>query len=299
VVVALGSYTTFALASAVGGSLGRLGVVAVGGRRAEVWTARVELGRLGVLAETGDDEYWETVAKYVWGAAASKVYDARPDAVGIEVGNIGRYRKAKFVYSLAQALGVDLDTEVIKLYFGEETRFDLLGVDRRGRLVIVELKNMEREDKIKSELANDFPVKISQLVGLRDVLRGSGLREGEVLAMLVSAFNGAGVEGGRAASAFFYEPTWREFVPRLAGRLEDSEVVFSLVLFHPDGRFASFTVEVKLRDLMDRGFLEQFIKDAIAWFKSNGSWGGGLSLGDVVKEAAGQHPSEVIKLLFS
>jgi len=88
-------------------------------------------------------------------------------------------------------------------------------------------------------------------------------------------------------------------VPKLARRLEDSDVVVSLVLFHSDGRFASFTVEVKLRDLMDSNFLERFIEDAIAWFKSNGSWGGGLSLGDVVKEAAGQHPSEVIKLLFS
>jgi len=235
----------------------------------------------------------------VWGAVAPKVYDARPDAVGIEVGNIGEYRRAKFVYGLAEALGVDLDTEAIWLSFGRGTRFDLLGVDRRGRLVIVELKNMKREGDIEGELARDFPEKISQLVGLRDVLRGSGLREGEVLAMLVSAFNGAGVEGGGAASAFFYEPTWREFVPKLAGRLEESEVVFSLVLFHSDGRFASFTVEVRLRDLMDSNFLRRFIEDAVAWFKSNGSWGGGLSLGDVVKEAAGQHPSEVIKLLFS
>ncbi|MEM3835493.1 hypothetical protein [Pyrobaculum sp.] len=224
---------------------------------------------------------WETLIKYLTGVLAPELYNARPEAVGMEVFLI---KEAREVVS-AKSLAIDwLEPGSKGLFLVQQpgTAFDVLAIDREGRLVIVEVK---RKEYLKRE--EDLRQLADKISYLRQLDRIKGVSVGDALSYLIAAYNGAGPSGigsHGASSTFVYEPVLQV----LNWKGDKTRVIFSFVVVDIDNHKAVvYTVERRLEELT-YDFIKNVAKDAYDLFDYVKTEGG-VDIRDVVRATVAQY----------
>ena len=292
--ILLTSYNDYVLAltigkKLVGGVLGEPVAVRLGGL--EGWARGFTYkfpGDVADVACSGGNCYWETFLKYLTGALAPEIYGTRPEAVGLEVDMIRELRPVR----LSSGIITDIQPGSRGLFAVQAsgTAFDLLAVDKSGRLVIAEVKRVDYYSEsgyLDSVRASNIPGKVGMLLKLRDVVKGYPVSEGELVSYLVAAYNGAGAVGTTSvgvSSTFVYRPV----LQRVDWRGERTPVVFSLVLVDASsGKAVVFAVETELGRLTP-DFVEAVARDAYRYFRTF-EVTGGRDLKSVVDSVAEQY----------
>ena len=212
----------------------------------------------------------ETGVKYLMGPVISGLLGADPRMLGFEVGLPTGFRDVTAgPYGALAGLGPN--SRGLQIYVGTGPRPDLLGVLHDGRLLWVEVKNLDRLPKYPPEGDLDYLALKSEFLAIADraqrllaFIKDVGpSRASASLASVVAAFAGAGASGGGVSSAFVFSPVFT--MPVLSNK--DTKVVFAVVLFR-GGRAVIYDAEVTLGRLADKSFLGRVFDDAVAAFGS-------------------------------
>ena len=212
----------------------------------------------------------ETGVKYLVGPAISGLLGADPRMLGFEVGLPTGFGSVT-AGSYGALTGLGPNSKGLQIYVGTGPRPDLLGVLPTGRLLWVEVKNLDRLPKYPPEGDLDYLALKSEFLAVADraqrllaFIKDVGpSRASASLASVVAAFAGAGASGGGVSSAFVFSPVFT--MPVLSGK--DTKVVFVVVLFR-GGRAVIYDAEVTLGSLADESFLGRIFDDAVAAFGS-------------------------------
>ncbi|MEM1568683.1 MAG: hypothetical protein QXI84_09395 [Thermofilaceae archaeon] len=206
----------------------------------------------------------------------------RPQLLGFEV-NIPAATREVVISQLVEGLNAgDKGLQVLLVGAGQGERVDLLGVLEDGRLIWVEVKNLDRlpsyppppNDVNYNALRREY-VRVSEraeaLISFlknAEGVRGSPERASAVLASLVLAFSGAGPSGceTRCVSSVFVMPPVYKF-PKVSGAIERTPVVFVSAFFR-EGRLVIYSAEFTLGELTDAARLGEFFDGFVKSFGS-------------------------------
>jgi hypothetical protein len=279
-------YNDALVAGAVGracsGVVYRGGDVVIGGRVFKTYVIDFDssvVDRMVTMRETG--------VKYLMASVVSGLYGVDPRMLGIEVGLPSGFNVVR-AGQYGTLLGLSPLDEGLQIYVGEGPRPDLLGVLPDGRLLWVEVKNLDRlstyppspNDLDYWTLRSEFLAVSDRARHLLGLIRKEGAsRVSAALASSISAFAGAGASGGGVSSAFVFDPVF--VLPELSGR--STRISFVLVLFR-SGRIVMYNAEVSLGDLANRDFLGRLFDDAVAVFGSVDKREQVAALGALVEE---------------
>jgi len=176
----------------------------------------------------------ETGVKYLMGPVVSGLFGVDPRLLSLEVGLPTEFVEVA-AGSTGELAGLRRNDRGVRIYVGEGLRPDLLGVLQDGRLLWVEVKNLDRLEKYPpaendaeyKNLKSEFVVvaeRARHILRLIDEVGPS--RASAYLASVVAAFAGAGASGGGVSSAFVFEPVFK--IPELSKK-EKTGVVFVVV----------------------------------------------------------------------
>lgn len=213
----------------------------------------------------------ETGVKYLTGPVVSGLFGVDPRLLGLEA-NLPTKLEEVAAGPAGELAGLSRGDKGIRVRVGEGLRPDLLGVLQDGRLLWVEVKNLDRLEKYPPaesdinyhKLMSEFAAVADRARHLLNFIKEVGPSKASAcIASVVAAFAGAGASGGGVSSAFVFDPVFK--MPELAGR--DAKVVFVMVFFR-GGRAVIYDAEVTLGMLGDESFLKNLFVNAVAAFGS-------------------------------
>ncbi|MEM3325931.1 MAG: hypothetical protein QXK63_00615, partial [Thermoproteus sp.] len=173
----------------------------------------------------------ETLVKYLMGPVLSELYGIRPELLGFEVSLPSGYAEVTVRMPM---LGINPNDKGLQIYI-QGPRPDLLGILEDGRLLWVEVKNLDRLSSFPPDpndinyvrLKDEFLSTGDRAMYLKRFIKDMGAEKASsLLTATVLAFSGAGPTGGTVSNVFTMSPVYK--FPDLSGKVR---VVFIVGIF--------------------------------------------------------------------